>query len=237
MKKLLIVNVGSAPERQLSQFGDFELWAEQAIGATKLKVDFHDGINQPLPDAKSLAGVIIMGSLSMVTEELDWMKRLSQEVVHLAKQNVPTLGICFGHQLICYAFGGKVGFNPNGLEVGTINIQRLNASDNDPIFCHLPKTFSAQAVHYQSVLQLPDKSTRLAESSLDKHHAFRVGTSTWGVQFHPEFSQEIMLDTLDNFEDELGSDGVIDKKSKVDATCNAQQVLVNFNQYCIEQLN
>lgn len=237
MKKLLIVNVGSAPDRQLNKFGDFELWAKQAIGSTKLEVEFHDGINQPLPSAEMLAGVIIMGSLSMVTEELTWMKRLAKEIIHLEAQNVPMLGICFGHQLICYAFGGKVGFNPKGLEVGTIQIQRLNASDSDPIFNQLPHAFSAQAVHYQSVLQLPEQGTRLAESNLDKHHAFRVGASTWGVQFHPEFSQEIMLDTLDNFEDELGSDGVIDKKNKVDTTLNAQQVLVNFNQYCTERLN
>ncbi|MEF1291496.1 GMP synthase, partial [Vibrio sp. M260118] len=66
MKKLLIVNVGSAPERQLNKFGDFELWAKQAIGSTELEIEFHDGINQPLPSAEVLAGVIIMGSLSMV---------------------------------------------------------------------------------------------------------------------------------------------------------------------------
>lgn len=119
MKKLLIVNVGSAPESQLSKFGDFELWAKQAIGSTTLEIEFHDGITNPLPKPQVLAGVIIMGSLSMVTEEANWMKRLAAEIVQLAEHRIPTLGICFGHQLLSYAFGGEVNFNPNGLEVGT----------------------------------------------------------------------------------------------------------------------
>lgn len=235
MKKLLIVNVGSAPESQLNKFGDFELWAKQAIGATTLEIEFHDGIANPLPKPHLLAGVIIMGSLSMVTEEANWMKRLAAEIVQLAEFNVPTLGICFGHQLISYAFGGEVDFNPNGLEVGTVNISRLTSSNNDSLLSQLPEQFHAQAVHFQSVLALPKQAVRLAQSHLDQNHAFRVGECTWGVQFHPEFTADIMLDVLENFKDELGEEVVSRKIQQVVPADEAQRVLVNFARLCEER--
>ncbi|MEZ8099026.1 glutamine amidotransferase [Vibrio bivalvicida] len=233
MKTLLIVNVGSAPESQLNKFGDFELWAKQAIGNTTLDIAFHDGINHPLPKPQNLAGVIIMGSLSMVTEEADWMKRLAAEIVQLAEFNIPTLGICFGHQLISYAFGGKVNINPNGLEVGTINVSRLPSSQDDQLLDQVAENFQAQAVHFQSVISLPDGAVRLAESSMDKHHAFRVGDCTWGVQFHPEFTAEIMKDVLENFQDELGEQVVTTKKRQVTSTPHAQQILKRFSDLCL----
>ncbi|AIW16988.1 glutamine amidotransferase [Vibrio tubiashii] len=235
MKKLLIVNVGSAPESQLNKFGDFELWAKQAIGSTTLEIEFHDGIANPLPKPQVLAGVIIMGSLSMVTEETNWMKRLAAEIVQLAEHRIPTLGICFGHQLISYAFGGDIDFNPNGLEVGTVNISRLENSDDDPLLSQLPEHFHAQAVHFQSVLTLPKQAVRLAQSNMDQHHAFRAGDCTWGVQFHPEFTTDIMLDVLENFQEELGEDVVNRKIQQVVPADEAQRVLVNFARLCEER--
>ena len=233
MKKLLIVNVGSAPEKQIHKFGDFELWAKKAIGETSLNIVFHDGVHNPLPDDTSLAGVIIMGSLSMVTEETDWMKRLSAEIVKLTTLHIPVLGICFGHQLLAYAFGGKAGFNPNGLEVGTVEITRTTESEHDPIFSTLPKQFLAQTIHYQSALTLPENAVRLAESRLDRHHAFRIGNCTWGVQFHPEFSADIMTDMLDNVKEELESKLLSQKKQQVTETDDARQILVLFARLCV----
>lgn len=108
MKKLLIVNVGLPPKPQLDAFGKFEQWAKNVIEAhhhpksanQAATIEFHDGINQPLPHSDHLAGVIIMGSLAMASDKEDWMLRLSQEIVHLVERSIPLLGICFGHQLI-----------------------------------------------------------------------------------------------------------------------------------------
>jgi GMP synthase (glutamine-hydrolysing) len=235
MKTLLIVNVGHAPEKQIDKFGDFELWAEKAIGDTPLTISFHNGIDSPIPDSTTLVGVIIMGSLSMVTEETDWMKRLSKEILELARHNIPMLGICFGHQLIAYAFGGKAGYNPNGLECGTVEITRIAESDNDPLFSTLSERFLAQTIHFQSVLTLPDSATHLAESRLDPHHAFRIGNCIWGVQFHPEFSAEIMSDMLGNVEEHLGSELLTKKKQQVRMTDDARQILVQFARLCTKQ--
>ncbi len=204
MKTLLIVNVGLPTEAQYRKFGCFEQWAKNAIADKADNIAFHDGINQPLPAYDTLAGVIIMGSLSMVTEELPWMRRLAQQIVELTQRHIPVLGICFGHQLVAYALGGKVDYHPQGLEIGSVAITRTPQSNDDPLFSGLDTPFYAQAVHYQSVLTLPPAALLLAASEFDPHHAFRVGQSTWGVQFHPEFTTEHIQASIDGLKEALG---------------------------------
>ena len=48
-----------------------------------------------------------------------------------------------------------------------------------------------QATHVESALELPAAARLLAASAGDPHHAFAVGRSAWGVQFHPEFDADI----------------------------------------------
>lgn len=235
MKKLLIVNVGLPPKPQLDAFGKFEQWAKNVIEAHRhpksanqaATIEFHDGINQPLPHSDHLAGVIIMGSLAMASDKEDWMLRLSQEIVHLVERSIPLLGICFGHQLIAQALGGRVGYHPQGLEIGTIAINKQPDAEHDPIFSGLPEQFDAQAVHYQSVLTLPEDAVHLASSDFEPHHAYRVGECCWGVQFHPEFTPQVMKLSLAGLQHELPDD-YERKQAAVKETHHARQVLVNF---------
>jgi GMP synthase (glutamine-hydrolysing) len=57
--------------------------------------------------------------------------------------------------------------------------------------------------HAQSVLRLPDDAKLLASSDMDPHQAFVVGSSAWGVQFHPEFDVEITVEYINHFGQEL----------------------------------
>lgn len=243
MKKLLIVNVGLPPKPQLDAFGRFEQWAKQVIethraaqhGDTYSVIEFHDGINQPLPKPDTLAGVIIMGSLAMASDRETWMLRLSDEIIELVESNVPLLGICFGHQLIAQALGGKVGYHPQGLEIGTISITTQPDAKTDPIFSALPPKFHAQAVHYQSVLKLPACAVHLASSQFEAHHAYRIGQCCWGVQFHPEFSPQVMQLSLTGLKHEFPQDYAA-KHAEVKETKHAQQVLARFAELVDEQL-
>lgn len=236
MKTLLIVNVGQAPQAQLEKFGDFEEWALRAIRSQGVEqhdihIEFHDGVARPLPDFNTLAGVIIMGSLAMASDKKAWMLRLSEEIVALVEAKIPLLGICFGHQLIAQALGGVVGYHPEGLEIGTVPIVTHPAAQDDALFSHLPDQFSAQAVHYQSVLALPPGAVHLASSDFEPHHAYRVGSTCWGVQFHPEFSAEIMQMSLDGLKHEF-EDQYQARSEQVTDTEQARQVLLHFARLC-----
>lgn len=236
MKTLLIINVGQAPEQQLKKYGDFEHWAQRAISEVNIPVTFLDGTRNALPDYDSLAGVIIMGSLSMVTEKTDWMLKLSDDIVALTEKRIPLLGICFGHQLIAQALGGAVGYNPKGLEIGTVELERLPSASNDPLFESLPANFAAQTVHFQSVQQLPPNAVCLARSDLDEHHAFRAGSCTWGVQFHPEFTSDIMRDSVEGLKEAI-VDSYTSKLEQVAETEQAKQILVRFASMCKSRMD
>ncbi|MBY7825931.1 glutamine amidotransferase [Vibrio fluvialis] len=238
MKTLLIVNVGQAPQAQLEKFGDFEQWALRAIRSQGVEqhdihIEFHDGVQHALPNFDTLAGVIIMGSLAMASEKKPWMLRLSDEIVQLVERQIPLLGICFGHQLIAQALGGVVGYHPQGLEIGTVQIAKEPAANDDAIFAHLPEQFGAQAVHYQSVLTLPESAVHLARSDFEPHHAYRVGSACWGVQFHPEFTPEIMQMSLDGLKHEFEDDYPA-KSAQVTETEQAKQVLLQFARVCCQ---
>ena len=107
------------------------------------------------------------------------------------------LGICYGHQLLAHALGGRVAPNPRGREIGSVEVETLPAAREDPLLCGLPERFIAQATHVESVVELPVPATLLARSRGDPHQAFRVGALAWGVQFHPEFDTDVIRGYLE----------------------------------------
>jgi GMP synthase (glutamine-hydrolysing) len=149
----------------------------------------------------------------------------------LYQQQKPILGVCYGHQLLAWAFGGVVGFHPNGREIGTIDIELTLEAASDVLFAKMPKQFSAQASHQQSVLSLPDGAVLLAKNSFDAHHAFRLGSSTWGVQFHPEFSAHVMSTYICERRDDIAREGfnVEELLARVDSTPVSASLLQQFS--------
>ncbi|MDB9968519.1 gamma-glutamyl-gamma-aminobutyrate hydrolase family protein, partial [Gammaproteobacteria bacterium] len=150
-------------------------------------------------------------------------------LLHL--QQKPILGVCYGHQLLAWAFGGVVGFHPNGREIGTIDVELTLEGTSDVLFVKMSKQFSAQASHQQSVLSLPDEAVLLAKNSFDAHHAFRLGSSTRGVQFHPEFSAHVMSSYICERRDDIAREGLNVKEllARVDATPVSESLLQQFS--------
>lgn len=188
IQPFLILETGQ-PVASLRRHGRFPHWIRVAAGLSRdeaVVVDVEHG--EPLPSPKGFAGAIVTGSNAMVTEHHDWSEHTAKWLGDAAQAGLPLFGICYGHQLIAHALGGEVGWHPAGREMGTVEIERLPPSNDDILFAGLPGRFAAQATHLQSVLRVPDGATVLAKSDHDACHAYRWGTSVWGVQFHPEFS-------------------------------------------------
>ena len=113
------------------------------------------------------------------------------------------LGICFGHQLIAHAFGGKVGYNRFGWELGLVDVHFKSTAQNDLLFSLFPDRIQVQASHAQSVIELPPGAVRIASNQVEKNHVFCLNSKIWGVQFHPEFNCEITKAYIGHHKDEL----------------------------------
>ncbi len=189
---ILIVKTGSTIPSLKSQGVDFEDWFLAGLGIEATEMSVCDPtLGEPLPDITGVSGIIITGSPAYVTDEADWNFTIADYCKDAHFKQIPILGVCYGHQLLAWAFGGKVGFNPNGREIGSTDVQLSEYAATDQLFTHQPRDLHVQVSHLQSVLELPTEAVLLASNDFDKHHAFRLGDYTWGIQFHPEFNDQI----------------------------------------------
>jgi GMP synthase (glutamine-hydrolysing) len=232
MQKLYIIKVGTTFSSTLETLGDFDDWIKSALGGTTVPVEVIDAVvpGITLPDPAECGGVIVTGSHAMVTDNLSWSINIESWIPLLVAAGIPFLGICYGHQLLGRATGGEVGYHPLGSEIGMVEITLAIDVDNDPLFKGIPAGFSAHTTHAQSVLCLPSSARLLACSTHDPHHAFRVGTAAWGVQFHPEYTEEIMRAYITAQAGSLRKKGrnVEMLLNEVTETPFARQVLTNF---------
>lgn len=231
MKPILILKTGSTFQELARHFGDFEDWIITASGEAPGLFCVADGVEEPLPSPAQLAGVIVTGSHLMVSDggELVGMwTRLLREALRL---RLPVLGICYGHQLLAHALGGRVDNHPGGLELGQVEIEMVAAAQDDPLFQLLPPKFPAYASHRQSVLHLPEGAFVYASNAFEPHHAVRYAPNAWGVQFHPEFTQPIMRAYIEHFRPQLGGDVEVQQRlARVEELPAAGRLLQRFCQ-------
>ncbi len=231
MKKLFIIKAGSTRASTLARLGDFENWIVTGLGIGRSLVEVVDAVGgAPLPPVDRIAGAVVTGSYAMVTDNLPWSIAIERWIVELIDSAVPYLGICYGHQLLGRAAGGEVGYHTGGREVGMVPVALTGAAASDPLFEGVQERFSAHATHAQSLLQLPPDAVRLGGNAFEPNQAFRVGACAWGVQFHPEYSAEVMIASIEAqrgfLEKECRDvDGMIEM---VTETPDARMVLRNF---------
>jgi GMP synthase (glutamine-hydrolysing) len=205
---IAIVKVGSTMPALRAAKGDFEDWVLSAMGIRgdrALVVDVRNGA--PLPRVEEMSGVVITGSHEMVTSRLEWSERTASWLAKVVQKGIPALGICYGHQLLAHSLGGTVGDNPQGLEFGTVEVHLGEQAGSDRLLGGLKSPIRVHVSHTQTVLRLPEGATLLASSTRDRHQAFAVGESAWGVQFHPEFDAEVVRAYIEECREELLSQG------------------------------
>jgi GMP synthase (glutamine-hydrolysing) len=124
-----------------------------------------------------------------VTSREPWADRAASFLRDAVAANRWVLGVCYGHQLLAHALGGVVETNPNGYEAGTIRIELTQDGRADPL---LSGASEFHSTHFDAVSVLPANARLLASTPKTRVQAFRAGERAWGVQFHPEFDEEIM---------------------------------------------
>lgn len=133
--------------------------------------------------------IVISGSAACISDNLAWVNRLSADLREVVDMGIPTLGICFGHQLLAHAFGGTVGSSVLGYKVRGI---RQIALEMDPEALKLlqpnPNGPLRALVSHQDQVTAPPPGWRVVgRSDYCAIQAMRADAlPVLSVQWHPE---------------------------------------------------
>lgn len=133
--------------------------------------------------------IVVSGSLTSALEETPWVKTLEVFLMRAIEKRIPTLGICFGHQMLGRCLGGiQAVRKAHQLEMGWSLIRQ---TAEHPLLKNLPKSFRSFSSHYDEVCALPSDALNTASSDLCEVQAFYLkDRPIYGLQFHPERNVE-----------------------------------------------
>lgn len=195
-----ILQTGESPDALRADMGDYPdffetLLADRGLTFRRFKVmamDFPAGVHD-------CDGWLITGSRFGAYEDHPFIAPLEDFIRKAYAAQVPVVGICFGHQIIAQAMGGKVEKYAGGWSVGPTDYD----FDGEKI--------TLNAWHQDQVTVKPQAATRIATNAFCENAALLYDDRMFTVQAHPEFSPEFVQ-------------GLIEKRGRglvPDATLNA----------------
>ncbi|TVU09587.1 hypothetical protein EJB05_43071, partial [Eragrostis curvula] len=163
--------------------------------------DLYRAVDGELPGEEELDrydGFVISGSPNDAYADDEWILRLCSLVRDLHARRKRVLGVCFGHQVICRALGGRVARARGGWDIGIREVAIADAQL--PRQCRfldalreLPPRAKITKIHQDEVWDVPAGAEVLASSEKTGVEMFRVGEHMLGVQGHPEYTNDILL--------------------------------------------
>ena len=150
---------------------------------------------EQLPRVDDFDAFIIPGSRSNVTDAEPWMEPLAALLRDVHRLGKPLVGICFGHQMLAAALGGKVA--PRGSFNCAIDaIVTTPAAADYGIEGTLKTPLRLFKGHSQEVTELPPGAQLLGSSASTSIELWAIGDKVFGCQGHPDFGAELSATRL-----------------------------------------
>jgi len=206
---VLIIHTGDPNDELKQAYGSYAVQLQQAAGLADHETEIVSVFQgHALREPDQYRAVLITGSPTMVTDLVEWSERTAQWLRRAAEHGLPMFGVCYGHQLLSHAFGGKVGFNPAGRVAGTMAVSKQPAAANEHLLQEAPDSFAAHMLHSQVVLEPPQGAVVLASSPKDPYHMLKLAPNIYSAQFHPEFSCDFVKAHLAYYTDTYRNCGI-----------------------------
>ncbi len=155
-----------------------------------------------LPDPAAFDGAIITGSPAGVYEAHDWIPPLL-DWIRTAHGRLRLVGICFGHQAMAQALGGRVEKSDRGWGVGLHTYEVvLDAPWAQPAAARL----SIPVSHQDQVVAIPPGARVIAASAFTPHAGLAYGGDAISFQCHPEFSPAFATALVEGRRGRIASD-------------------------------
>jgi GMP synthase-like glutamine amidotransferase len=185
--KVGILETGAPPKDLQGRFGRYPAMFRQLLGEDTYdwaSFDAHRGEYPATPE--DCAAYLITGSPAGAYDADPWVGRLI-EFLRAARGRAALVGVCFGHQVMAQAFGGKVIKSPKGWGIGLHRytvMQRTPWMDGEDVI-------AVSASHQDQVVEPPPGAVPLAGSDFCPFGMLEyAGERAVSIQLHPEFAPD-----------------------------------------------
>ncbi|KAJ8764758.1 hypothetical protein K2173_009156 [Erythroxylum novogranatense] len=139
---------------------------------------------------ESYDGFVITGSCNDAHGNDPWICKLIILLKKLDAMKKKILGICFGHQILGRALGGKTGRAISGWDIGVTTIHFTSTKMFSSL--KIPTPMSVIECHQDEIRELPPRAEVVAWSDKTGIEIFRCGNHIMGIQGHPEYNKDIL---------------------------------------------
>ena len=185
--KIGILETGYPPECTVDDHGNYPQAFMKLLDGFGFTFDSWAALEGELPDrVNSADGWLITGSKYGAYEDLPWIRPLERFLADAYSQRIPIVGICFGHQILAQALGGRVEKFDGGWSVGRVDYQLDDMPADVPLY----------AWHQDQVVELPTDASVVGSTDFCKYAALQYGTTAYTIQPHPEFTRSYITELL-----------------------------------------
>jgi len=190
-----ILETGRPPEDLASTHGNYSEMVRAWLDLPGAEFRSFAVLNGEIPQDPAAADLwLITGSKFGVYEGHDWIAPAEAFIRACRDAGVAMVGICFGHQLIAQALGGRVEKSGRGWGLGVHRYGPVNWPD---ALGQAPETIAIQAYHQDQVIAPPEAAETIAASDFCPYAALWYPGFALTVQGHPEFDKPYVQDLLE----------------------------------------
>lgn len=221
--KIGILQTGIAADALISKYGDYPDSFKVMLQGRGLEFEVFKVLQGEFPTDPSVCeGWLVTGSKHGSYEQHDWIPPLEDLIRDIYAAGLPMIGVCFGHQVIAQALGGKVEKSSKGWGVGNYTYTDKNGEN----------AITLNAYHQDQVVEAPACATDVLGNDFCENAILTYGTKAYTMQPHPEFSTQYIRDLIEARAIGVIDDDVLaDSRSKLMEDVDAQKAADQFEAF------
>jgi GMP synthase-like glutamine amidotransferase len=199
--KVAILESGAPPAALIPRFGDYPAMMRNLLGPGFETARYGVAVGELPESPTDHDAYLITGSPAGVYEDLPWIPPL-KDFLRSVKGQAKLVGICFGHQVMAEAFGGRVEKSDRGWGIG---LQSYDVTERAPWMDDVP-SFAVPVSHQDQIVAPPPRSRVLGRNPFSPYGLIAYDDQpAISFQGHPEFEPEFAKALVEIRRDHLPS--------------------------------